>query len=244
MPVMDLRRRPVSEIMRREVVTLGSKERLDLSQDLMSLGRVRHMPVVDAGRLIGIVSSRDLLAASLSKALDFDKASRRNFLHSVEVGEVMTREVVTVGPDTPLADAARTLVRRQIGCLPVLDSDGRLIGLVTESDLLSAAFLDGEEPQTSGRTIDVPKTASFSEWVEREVQDLRRVRDELRVRAHLGKVELRERWEALEQAFETLEQRAKRTSRAAEQPLQQLEEDVRKLVRDLRDGYRRIREAL
>lgn len=143
---MNLRRRLVSEIMRREVVTLAPKETLDLTQDLMSVGRVRHMPVVDEGRLVGIISNRDLLAASLSKALVFDPAARRTFLRSVEVGEVMTRDVVTISPETTLSDAARVLVRRAFGCLPVVDGNGTLVGLVTETDLLSTAFLDGEEP--------------------------------------------------------------------------------------------------
>ena len=241
---MDLRRRPVSEVMRREIVTVTSQETLDLTQDFMNLGRVRHLPVVDEGRLVGILSHRDLLAASLTKALDFDRASRRTFLRSVEVGEVMARDVVTVAPDTTIADAARILVGRQIGCLPVVDSSGALIGLVTETDLISVALLDGEGSEATGRTVDVSKNASFSEWLQGELNELRRVRDELRVQAHLGKAEMRERWDALERALETLERRAKRTSRAAEQPLQQLEDDVRKLARDLREGYRRIREAI
>lgn len=84
---------------------------------------------------------------------------------------------------------------------------------------------------------------NFSEWLKQETQDLRRIRDELRVKAHLAKAEMRERWDGLEKAFQTLEQRAKRASRAAEQPMQQIEADVRKLARDLREGYRRIRDA-
>jgi len=241
---MDLRHRPVAEVMRREIVTISSQETLDLTQDLMSLGPVRHLPVVDGGRLVGIVSHRDLLAASLTKALDFDPPSRRTFLRSVKVGEVMAHDVVTVGPDTRIADAARILVGCRIGCLPVVDSEGTLIGLVTETDLISVALLDGEGSEASGRTVDVSKNASFSEWLQGELNDLRRVRDELRVQAHLGKAEMRERWDALDRTLEKLEQRARRTSRAAEEPLQQLEDDVRKLARDLRDGYRRIREAI
>jgi len=241
---MELRHRPVSEVMRREVVTLSSKETLDLSQDFMNLGRVRHLPVVDEGRLVGIISHRDLLAASLTKALDFDPASRRSFLRSVEVGEVMTRDVVTIHRETTLAEAARILVRRQIGCLPVLAPDGTLVGLVTETDLLSTAFLDGEVSNETERTIDVSKSAKFSEWLQRELNDLRRTRDELRVQTHLGRAEMRERWDALDRALETLEQRAKRASRAAEQPLKQVEDDVRKLARDLREGYRSIRDAI
>jgi CBS domain-containing protein len=229
--------------MRREVVSLASKDTLDLTQDLMNLGRVRHLPVLDDGRLVGIVSHRDLLAASLTKALDFDPASRRSFLRSIEVAEVMTREVATIGPEATVADAARLMVRRKIGCLPVLDTAGKLVGLVTETDLISAAFLDGEGSELDGRTIDVSKDAGFSEWIQAELNDLRRTRDELRVQAHLGKAEMRERWKALEQAFATLEQRARHTARAAEQPLQQIQDDLRKLARDLREGYQRIRDA-
>jgi CBS domain-containing protein len=140
---MDLHERPVSQIMRSEVVTLTAHETLDLTQDLMNLGRVRHLPVVDAEqRLVGIVSHRDLLAAAMSKVLDFDPASRRTFLRSIEVAEVMAKDVHTVSPDTTAADAARLLIAKKIGCLPVVDPQGKLVGIVTDADLLSAAYLD------------------------------------------------------------------------------------------------------
>ena len=117
---MDLRQRPVSEIMRREVATLTAGEKLDLTQDIMNLGRVRHLPVLDAEqRVIGIVSHRDVLAAAMSQVLDFDPKSRRTFLRSIEVSEVMAKDVVTAGPDTALAEIARILVERKIGCVPV-----------------------------------------------------------------------------------------------------------------------------
>jgi CBS domain-containing membrane protein len=140
---MGLRKRTVSEIMRRQVVTLAEHETLDLTHDIMSLGRVRHLPVVDEEqRVIGIVSHRDLLAAAMTKVLDFDPASRRTFLRSIEVGEVMARDVFTVRPDTALADAAALLVRQKIGCLPVVDEHGKMSGIVTDADLLAAAYLD------------------------------------------------------------------------------------------------------
>jgi CBS domain-containing protein len=106
---------------------------------------VRHLPVLEDGRVVGIVSQRDLLAASLSKALDFEARDRRTFLRSVDVGEVMSREVVTIAPEASLADAAALMLGRRIGCLPVVKPDGTLVGLVTETDLLRAAFLpDGD----------------------------------------------------------------------------------------------------
>ena len=140
---MDLRKRPVSQIMQTEVVTLTAHETLDLTQDLMNLGRVRHLPVVDTEeRVVGIVSHRDLLAAAMSKVLDFDPSSRRAFLRSIEVTEVMAVDVLTVSPETALADAAELMLQRKIGCLPVVDPQRKLVGLVTEADLLSAAYLD------------------------------------------------------------------------------------------------------
>ena len=140
---MDLRQRPVSKIMRREVVTVTVGEKLDLTQDIMNLGRVRHLPVLDdEQRVIGVISHRDLLAAAMTQVLDFDAQSRRTFLRSIEVGEVMAKDVTTVGPDARLGDVARILVERKIGCVPVVGANGELLGLVTETDLIAAAFLD------------------------------------------------------------------------------------------------------
>ena len=140
---MDLRKRPVSEIMHREVVTLTANERLDLTQDIMSAGRVRHLPVLDDDqRVVGIVSDRDLLVAAMTKVLDFDPASRRTFLRSIEVGEVMAKDVATVGPEARLGDVAQIFALRKIGCVPVVGARGELLGLVTETDLIAAAFLE------------------------------------------------------------------------------------------------------
>jgi CBS domain-containing protein len=110
----------------------------------MRLGRVRHIPVLEGERVVGVVTQRDLLAASLSKALAFDPQQRRTFMRSVDVGEVMSREVVTVAPGASLGEAAALLLARRIGCLPVVKPDGTLVGLVTETDLLRAAFLPDE----------------------------------------------------------------------------------------------------
>ena len=136
--------RAVGEIMRREFVSLQVGDRLDFVQDLMGIGRIRHLPVLDEGRLVGIVSQRDLLANALSKAIAFDPKERRTFLRSVDVAEAMSRNVISVGPEMAIDEAARLLIRHRIGCLPVVNEQGAPIGLVTETDLLRAAYLDGE----------------------------------------------------------------------------------------------------
>lgn len=137
---MEPRDVPVSEVMQREFMHLAPDDGLDFVEEIMDLGRVRHFPVLEDGRLVGIVSQRDLLAASLTRVLDFEGAHRRAFLHSVEVREVMTRSVLTVKPGTTLAEVARLLDRHKIGCVVVMEGE-RPVGLVTETDLLARAYL-------------------------------------------------------------------------------------------------------
>ena len=74
---------PVSELMQREVVTLQQGDRLDLADDIMSLGRIRHLPVLEGEQLVGVRSNRDLLAAFLSKGLEFEAKHRRTFMRAV-----------------------------------------------------------------------------------------------------------------------------------------------------------------
>ena len=142
---MSLRHRTVSEIMRPEFVSLELSDKLDFAQQIMQLGRIRHMPVLLQGRLVGIVSSRDLLAASLSKVLQLARERQLSFLGMVEVEEVITRDVLTVPPETTLEEAARLLLRHKIGCLVVVKEDDVPVGLVTETDLLREAYLPGED---------------------------------------------------------------------------------------------------
>jgi len=155
---MEVASLPVSKVMRTEFASLRAGDRLDLAEQVMKLGRVRHLPVLDAaGRLVGIVSQRDLLRASLTSVLEFPADQRRTFLRSVDVSEVMAREVQTVAPETPLGVAASRMIGHKIGCLPVVRDDGTAVGLVTETDLLVAAYLGASHeaakspaPATSG----------------------------------------------------------------------------------------------
>jgi CBS domain-containing protein len=133
---------PVEDVMQRDYASVRSDERLDFVDDVMSLGRVRHLPVIDGSQLVGVVTQRDLLAASLSRALDFDAQERRAFLRSVNAGEVMAKKPITVGPAASLTQAAQLMLRHKIGCLPVVGATGEALGLVTETDLLRAAYAE------------------------------------------------------------------------------------------------------
>jgi CBS domain-containing protein len=229
----------VSDVMQGEVVTLQRCDRLDLADDVMRLGRVRHMPVLASGRVVGVVSNRDLLAAGLSRALEFDPDHRRAFLHSVEVAEVMSDEVVTVAPDAALSFAAECMLQRQIGCLPVVGRDGGFLGLVTETDLIRAAWLPAPEP-TEGKSV----MSEIGDRIEQEVDSLRRVRDELRVQTRLARADAKDLFEELEGRWRELEGRLEQLAREAREPVQEVGEAVRLLLKEIQEGYRKVRGSL
>ncbi len=125
----------VRDIMETKIVTISANERLSTVDDIMTLGRVRHIPVVLAGRLVGVVSQRDLLRASLSAFSEHHDAERRAFLNVVEIGRVMSTPPIVIEPDATIENAAAVMADKKIGCLPVLEND-ELIGLLTETDIL------------------------------------------------------------------------------------------------------------
>ena len=125
----------VRDIMAEKLVTISPDDSLSTAQDIMTLGGVRHLPVVRAGQLIGIVSQRDLLRASLSNLISFGSDQRQAFLQAVEIRRVMSSPPVIIEPDAPAERAALVLAERKIGCLPVMQED-ELIGILTETDLL------------------------------------------------------------------------------------------------------------
>jgi len=126
----------VRDIMSTDVVTLIEDETLADAKRCMDRGRIRHLPVVRDRKLVGLVTHRDLLAASFSIFAEVGAAEQRRIFVTVPVVEAMHRDVVTVGPDTPVAEAAHTLLDNKWGCLPVVDSSGNLLGIVTEADFL------------------------------------------------------------------------------------------------------------
>jgi CBS domain-containing protein len=125
----------VRELMNADVATVGRNDELTIADDVMKMRRVRHLPVVEEGRLVGILTQRDLFHAALSTALNFGEKAQKEFLKTVVVKEVMTDEVVTIDPSADVKEAARLIIERKIGCLPVVEK-GKLVGIISETDLL------------------------------------------------------------------------------------------------------------
>jgi acetoin utilization protein AcuB len=114
---------------------------------LMDAERIRHVLVTLGGDLLGIVTDRDIRLNMPSQATSLSVWELNYLLAKVTVGEVMTRSVITIGPDLDAHDAAQIMVDRKIGALPVID-DGKLVGIVTETDLLRAFVRVGAESRT------------------------------------------------------------------------------------------------
>jgi len=122
--------------MNRKVVTISAEERLSTVEDIMTLGGVRHIPVVRSGDLVGVVTERDLLRASLSSLNANAADTRRAFLHAIEIARVMSAPPIVIRPEASVRQAARLMAERKIGCLPVTDESDAFVGLVTETDVL------------------------------------------------------------------------------------------------------------
>jgi CBS domain-containing protein len=126
----------VQDLMSTELVTLTEDETLAHAERCMDRGRIRHLPVVRNGKLVGLVTHRDLLAASFSLFADVDRDEQRRVFATIPVKELMHRDVVTVSPDLLVSEAARILLKNKFGCLPVVADDDTLLGLITEADFL------------------------------------------------------------------------------------------------------------
>ncbi|MDI1481922.1 CBS domain-containing protein [Polyangium sp. y55x31] len=129
----------VREIMSAPVSTLELGDNILFAEELMTVERVRHLPVLDGDVLVGLLSHRDLLAATgrvLDKlpADDMAEAKRKTC-----VRHVMRGSVDTIGPEDDAADAADIMLTQKIGCLPVVDEGHRLLGIVTDSDFVTMA---------------------------------------------------------------------------------------------------------
>lgn len=136
----------VREVMTVSPLTVDPEAPVQTAVEVMRERGLRHLPVVDGnGRLVGVLSDRDLRSAVFGPAVaEYLPASRSGRLRAmardlddVRVGYVMTRNVVTIVPQAPVAQAAAVMADARIGCLPVVDGE-RLVGIVTERDVLRA----------------------------------------------------------------------------------------------------------
>lgn len=124
----------VGERMTKNVITITPDQPISETLNLMRLEHIRRVPVVHSGKLVGIVSDKDLLNASPSAATSLSVWEMNYLLSKITIKEVMTRKVLTVTEETPIEEAARIMADNKIGGLPVVRA-GRVVGIITETDL-------------------------------------------------------------------------------------------------------------
>ena len=140
----------VRELMTGALITARPDMPVLDARHLMVEKRIRHLLVTsDSGELLGIVTDRDIRLNLPSQATSLSVWEMNYLLTRLTVGKVMTGSVITVGPDREARDAAQLLLDHRIGALPVLDG-GRLIGIVTETDLLRAYVRSANESPALG----------------------------------------------------------------------------------------------
>jgi acetoin utilization protein AcuB len=140
MPAMMVR-----DVMQTRVLTIAPDTTLPEAVRLAGERGVRHLPVLHDGKLVGLVSDRDLKRAMASSATSLEVHELNYLVQRLAVREFMTRTIITVRPNCPVKEAARLMLLHKIGALPVTDGEA-LVGIVTETDLLKLLVTAGEPP--------------------------------------------------------------------------------------------------
>lgn len=144
----------VAKRMMRNPVWVDENDPMKKAMDLLKEQGIRHLPVLREGdRLVGIVSERDIKQASPSPATALEIREIYYLLDKIKVKQIMTRRPYTVSPSAPIEEAALIMREKKIGCLPVVE-DGRLVGILTETDILDA-FIDSIGVSGPGYRVEI-----------------------------------------------------------------------------------------
>jgi len=127
----------VQDIMTRPAITVGLDMPVVEAKQLMSTHRIRHLPVTDSGRLMGMITDRDIRLNLPSPATSLSVWEVNFLLAKLTVQSAMTKAVITVEPERDIAEAGRIMLDHKIGALPVVDG-GIVVGIVTETDMVRA----------------------------------------------------------------------------------------------------------
>lgn len=130
------------DLMTRQLFTIGPDDVLENLEELMEQFRFRHLPVVDGDQLVGLISRSDLWHLSSSR-LSVSAPEENAILHRLTASRIMQKDCITVAPDEPLSNVAKLMWDSRVGCVPVVEKDGTLVGILTEGDFvrLSHHFL-------------------------------------------------------------------------------------------------------
>ncbi len=145
----------VKDLMSTKLFTVGPEDMLDKVFFLFNFEAIRHLPVLEKGKVVGVLSDRDLKKIMGSrKKIVTDKVDGTQFIvHVRRVATIMNRGITTIGPDEEAADAAAIMAKRKIGCLPVVKK-GKLVGMITSTDILRAYVKLAQEVDKMFKNLD------------------------------------------------------------------------------------------
>lgn len=162
----------VKDRMSTHPLTISQDESISAAHRYIQEQNIRHLPVVDkSGKMVGIITHDDLLKAEPSGVTLLSVWEIHSLLEKVKVRDVMVRDVITTTEDIPIEDAARLMMDRKIGGLPVM-REGRLVGIITDTDILET-FLELFSARQKGLriTLEIPDTAGQLAKVSQAIAD-------------------------------------------------------------------------
>jgi acetoin utilization protein AcuB len=154
----------VARWMTRNVITINQADPVSLAFELLLTNDIRHLPVLARKKLVGIITDRDLHEALVPADPDHTHRSMYHTVKNIKAKEIMTPNPITIGPDAPVDHAAQILFDRRIDCLPVKAADGKLVGILTSTDILKA-FLELREILGGIQKVDIVMDAKEYEHV-------------------------------------------------------------------------------
>jgi acetoin utilization protein AcuB len=133
----------VRDIMTTELVTIGMDETLEAARSIFHQRRFHHLVVMESDQPVGVISDRDLLK-HISPFIGVHMSERAQDVETLKrrIHQVMTRRLVSIEPDAPVVQAARTMIHHRVSCLPVLEAGTKLVGIVTRHDLIRWVVVD------------------------------------------------------------------------------------------------------
>jgi acetoin utilization protein AcuB len=145
----------VKDLMSKKLFTVGPEDMLDKVFFLFNFEAIRHLPVVEKGKVIGVISDRDMKKImGARKKIVTDKVDGTQFtVRARRVATIMNRGITTIGPDEKAADAAAIMAKKKIGCLPVVKKE-KLIGMITSTDILRAYVKLSQEVDKMFKNLD------------------------------------------------------------------------------------------
>jgi acetoin utilization protein AcuB len=154
----------VARWMSGNVITINQADPVSLAFELLLTNDIRHLPVLSRKKLVGIITDRDLHEALVPADPTHTDRSMYHTVKNIKAKDLMTPNPITIGPEAPVDQAAQILFDRRIDCLPVKDAKGKLVGILTSTDILKA-FLELRELLGGIQRIDIVMDAKEYEDV-------------------------------------------------------------------------------